>query len=288
MTPHNQLNEVWNAVLRRIKETEEINEISFNCWLKPLRAVAVDDRTICLTIDSEFAAKWIDSQYRGVICRNLKKVSAGRITHFKCTHESALGNIGTAIQKGSDLFPLNIVQYTLPNPDYTFDGITVDKHNRPAYMACLAVAEHPGALGNPFSLRGDEGSGKTHMLHAIGNFILETRPDKVIQCVSAEQLNDEWQAARQSGASGNFHAKYSSCDILILDDIQKIIDRDEFQEQLAEIFSELYENGAQIIVSCDMPPYRIPNLHERLISQLIWGSVTEITSVGAPSDQPLQ
>ena len=288
MTPHNQLNEVWNAVLRRIKETEEINEISFNCWLKPLRAVAVDDRTISLTIDSEFAAKWIDSQYRGVICRNLKKVSAGRITHFKCTHESALGNIGTAIQKGSDLFPLNIVQYTLPNPDYTFDGITVDKHNRPAYMACLAVAEHPGALGNPFSLRGDEGSGKTHMLHAIGNFILETRPDKVIQCVSAEQLNDEWQAARQSGASGNFHSKYSSCDILILDDIQKIIDCDEFQEQLAEIFSELYENGAQIIVSCDMPPYRIPNLHERLISQLIWGSVTEIHSVGAPSDQPLQ
>lgn len=287
MTPQNQLNEVWNAVLRRIKETEEINEISFNCWLKPLRAVTIDDRTICLTIDSEFAAKWIDSQYRGVICHNLKKVTAGRITHFKCAHEGALGNIGAAVQRGSDLFPLNIMQYSLPNPDYTFDGITVDKHNRPAYMACLAVAEHPGALGNPFSLRGDEGSGKTHLLHAIGNFILETRPDKVIQCVNAEQLNNEWQAARQSGAPGNFYTKYSSCDILILDDIQDIIAENEFQEQLAEIFSELHENGAQIIVSCDMPPYRIRNLHERLISQLIWGAVTEITSVGAPSDQPI-
>lgn len=287
MTLQNQLNEVWNAVLRRIKETEEINEISFNCWLKPLRAVAIDDRTISLTIDSEFAAKWVDNQYRGVICHNLKKVTAGRITHFKCTCESSIGHIGAISPGSKGISPLAIMQYSLPNPDYTFDDITVDEHNRLAYMACLAVAEHPGALGNPFSLRGDEGSGKTHLLHAIGNFILETRPDKVIQCVSAEQMNDEWQAARQSGAPENFYTKYSSCDILILDDIQNLIAQDEFQEQLAEIFSELYENGAQIIVSCDMPPYRISNLHERLISQLIWGSVTEITPVGAPSEQPL-
>ena len=287
MTAQNQLNKLWSTVLERIKETEEINKISFDCWLTPLRAVALDDRTIYLTINSEFAAKWVDSQYRGVICRNLKKVSAGRITHFKCTCESSLGHIGAINPGAKGISPLAIVQYSLPDPDLTFDAMTVGDRNRPAYMAALAVAEHPGALGNPFCIQGNKGAGKTHLLHAIGNFIMDTRPDKIIQCVSAGQMNVEWQAAVQNNAPENFHIKYSSCDILILDDIQNIAAEEKLQEELAEIFSELYENGAQIIVSSDTPPYKIPNLHERLISQLIWGTVAEITPEEASVSETL-
>lgn len=171
------------------------------------------------------------------------------------------------------------------NSKYTFDTYVVGENNRLAYSSCLAVAESPGGQFNPLFLYGGPGLGKTHLMNAIAHFIIENIPDKKILFVNTNDFVNEIIYTIQNTNKNNvtkfmenIREKYSSLDVLLIDDIQFIIGKEHTQEEFFHIFNSLYESGKQIIISSDRPPRELKGLEERLVGRFSMGLATDISS----------
>jgi len=162
------------------------------------------------------------------------------------------------------------------HPDYTFDNFVVGPSNRLAHASCVAVSQSPGDTYNPLFIYGNSGLGKTHLLHAV---CYETRSgpgDMVIQFLSCEEFINRFIRAIQEGDLAGFQSQFRTVDTLVIDDIQFLREREQSQEEFFHTFNALYNNGKQIILSCDCCPAEIPSLEERLISRFSWGLVARI------------
>ena len=168
----------------------------------------------------------------------------------------------------------NSSKSTILNPSYTFESFVVGSSNQFAYTAALRVAEKPGVQYNPLFIYGGAGLGKTHLLHAIGNFNL-TRNKQVI-FTSLEQFMNQFTHHLRNGTMDRFRDKYRSCDILLLDDIQFLSRKEETQKELFHTFNELHGNGKQIVMTSDQHPKKIAGLEERLRSRFEWGLIVDI------------
>lgn len=171
------------------------------------------------------------------------------------------------------------------NSKYTFDTYVVGENNRLAYSSCLSVAESPGGQFNPLFLYGGPGLGKTHLMNAIAHFIIENIPDKKILFVNTNDFVNEIiytiQNTNKSNVTRfmeNIRDKYSTLDVLLIDDIQFIIGKEHTQEEFFHIFNSLYESGKQIIISSDRPPRDLKGLDERLVGRFSMGLATDISS----------
>ena len=168
----------------------------------------------------------------------------------------------------------NSSKSTILNPSYTFESFVVGSSNQFAYTAALRVAEKPGVQYNPLFIYGGAGLGKTHLLHAIGNFNL-TRNNQVI-FTSLEQFMNQFTHHLRNGTMDRFRDKYRSCDILLLDDIQFLSRKEETQKELFHTFNELHGNKKQIVMTSDQHPKKIAGLEERLRSRFEWGLIVDI------------
>ena len=162
------------------------------------------------------------------------------------------------------------------NPKYTFDTFVIGNSNRLAQAASLAVAEAPAKAYNPLFLYGGVGLGKTHLMHAIGNFILSQNPSLKVLYVSSEKFTNELINAIKNYKNEDFRRKYRSIDVLLIDDIQFIGGKEGTQEEFFHTFNSLYEANKQIILSSDKPPRDIKTLEERLRSRFEWGLQADI------------
>ena len=271
--------EKWNDILHTIKTEHEISDISFDTWIRPLEVYGVDDNILYILVPSEqMTLTYISKKYYLPL-----KVAVAEIIGI----EYEIQFILPEQTKNLHLNHTNVMKPSLSeragksnlNPNYTFDTFVVGSNNRFAHSASLAVAESPGKIYNPLYIYGGPGLGKTHLMHSIGNFILEKNQDaKVIYVTSEDFTNEVIESIRSGNTStmNKFREKYRTIDVLMIDDIQFIIGKESTQEEFFHTFNALYSAGKHIILTSDKPPKEMETLEERMLSRFEWGLMADI------------
>lgn len=286
--------DTWQHTLDYIAQQKIVPKTSFESWFQPLKVVDFYENTIYLGTQMEFIKEWVENNYREVILRNLESVSEGDVKEVNFVLLNPNGSYtpvrsgGTAVMEAAPETPppfagdqQQVSAPTYPyNPKYSFDTFVVGNSNRFAHAASLAVAEMPGKAYNPLFLMGGVGLGKTHLMHAIAQFILESNPQAKVAYFSTEKFVNDWINAITEKATDQFRAKYRYHDVILIDDIHFLAGKDSCQEELFHTYNALYDNGSQIIISSDRPPQDIPTLEERLATRFLCGLTIDI----APPD----
>lgn len=276
------INTLWNDT--KTKLSARLQAISFEVWIEKLEPICFIGHTLVLQSGSQSSKNTVVKNYGATILEAVKEVNP-IITDVKIITEAekadclkqqdyTLGD--ELVVKKSD--KSQDTGFTF-NKKYTFSNFVVGKSNEIAFAAAQAVAEHPGGRFNPLFIYGGVGLGKTHLLHAIGNYINEKYPQKRIMYITTEKyVNDYVEAIRdsKSSSSSNFREKYRSVDVLMIDDIQFIASRQGTQEALFHTFNDLYQNDKHIIISSDRPPKEISPLEDRLRTRFQWGLLADI------------
>jgi chromosomal replication initiator protein len=259
------LNDYWQQVLEIVKP--ELVGISFDTWVKPLTPLSMDDSSIYLKATSPFQKNTVDFKYKELI-----KTGFRHVTGKDYSINIVLDNITEVQQKEQPVISNN----TSLNPKYTFDTFVVGDNNQFAHAAALAVAENLGEAYNPLFFYSGVGLGKTHLMHAIGNFVLQQNKDAKVLYITSEKFTNELITAIQNNTTEDFRRKYRNIDVLLIDDIQFLIGKERCQEEFFNTFNDLYENKKQIIISSDKPPKDLNPLEERLKSRFAWGLVADL------------
>lgn len=262
------LKDYWEKVLEVIKP--EMQGISFATWINPLIPVSMDENNVYLKATSEYQKLTIENKYINYIKNGFEYVTNKKYNIILVLNDSNTTPSPTVAQTQI------INNNSSLNPKYTFDTFVIGENNRFAHAAALAVSESPGEAYNPLFLYSGVGLGKTHLMHAIGNFVLQQNPDAKVLYITSEKFTNELINAIQNNTTEDFRKKYRNIDLLLIDDIQFFIGKERCQEEFFHTFNDLYENKKQIIISSDKPPKDINPLEERLKSRFEWGLVADI------------
>ena len=270
-----------DELLNKLKELleDEVSKISFETWIKPLGIRAIEKDNIVFTTVSEYQKDFIENKFNSLIFNTLRYITNKDWTFSvidlsKETEEN--NNIITDKKSNVPEAELESNHSTL-NPKYTFETFVVGNNNRFAHAAALAVGNEPGKSYNPIFLYGGVGLGKTHLMHAIGNRIVEDNTASNVLYVTSEKFTNQLINAIKDNKTEIFRNKYRNIDVLLIDDIQFIAGKDRVQEEFFHTFNTLRENGKQIIISSDKPPRDIEFLEDRLKSRFEWGLLADIS-----------
>ncbi|MDZ5254882.1 chromosomal replication initiator protein DnaA [Clostridium sp. LIBA-8841] len=279
-----QLNNLWEQALNIIKG--EISEISFNTWIKSCTPISMSDNTLKLSVPNEFTKGILDTRYKDLLIQALKIVTSRRFKiEFYLESDLEEEKENEEKQKEEKKENTNDVDGSIVvsdemsatlNPKYTFQSFVIGNSNRFAHAASLAVAESPAKAYNPLFIYGGVGLGKTHLMHAIGHYILQENPKAKVVYVSSEKFTNELINAIKDDKNEEFRNKYRKVDVLLIDDIQFIAGKERTQEEFFHTFNALHEENKQIILSSDRPPKEIPTLEDRLRSRFEWGLIADI------------
>ncbi|NLK42942.1 MAG: chromosomal replication initiator protein DnaA [Tissierellia bacterium] len=265
------LDNIWNEVLNLMKV--ELTEVSFNTWLKTIEPVSISSGKVILAAPNEFTKGILVGRYLNLIKNAIKHVTEEDFDiQFIIPGEEYSLNLGQSIVQES----VENNQRAQLNPKYTFDTFVIGNSNRFAHAASLAVAEAPAQAYNPLFIYGGVGLGKTHLMHAIGHFILNQNPSAKVVYVSSEKFTNELINSIREYRNEEFRNKYRNVDVLLIDDIQFIAGKEGTQEEFFHTFNALHEANKQIIISSDRPPKEIPTLEDRLRSRFEWGLIADI------------
>ncbi|HXY41576.1 MAG TPA: chromosomal replication initiator protein DnaA [Vicinamibacteria bacterium] len=260
---------LWDEVLGRVES--KVNSHSFATWFRPTSYLSRDADTLRIGVPNGQFREWLSKNYLGVLQEAL--VEAGfpqlRIVFEEVPQETPAVPTGGAAATDKDETHLN--------PKYTFESFVVGSSNQFAHAAARAVAEIPSKSYNPLFIYGGVGLGKTHLMHAIGHYILARRQKpQTLLYISTDRFINEMINAIRFDRLPAFRAKYRSIDVLLIDDIQFIAGKDRTQEEFFHIFNALHDAQKQIVISSDCPPRQIPTIEERLHSRFEWGLIADI------------
>ena len=268
----------------KIKELlkPEVTKISYDTWILPLGIRSIEEDHIVFTANSEFQKDFLENKYKSLLFNTLKYITNKDWT-FSVIDLSKEGieNEKTEVIKDDNnndesSAEVEMNKSTL-NPKYTFDTFVVGNNNRFAHAAALAVGNEPAKSYNPLFLYGGVGLGKTHLMHAIGNRIVENNRNSNVLYVTSEKFTNQLINAIKDNKNEFFRNKYRNIDVLLIDDIQFIAGKERVQEEFFHTFNSLYEDGKQIIISSDKPPRDIQFLEDRLKSRFEWGLLADIS-----------
>jgi len=272
------IDEMWEATLEIIKE--KISKPSFETWLKETTAVQLDQNTFVIGVPNDFIKEWLENHYTTLITEALFELTGAELSIKFAIPEHIQADDSSEINR-TNKQALTQASYetseTMLNPKYTFETFVIGAGNRFAHAAALAVAESPAKSYNPLFIYGGVGLGKTHLMHAIGHYIIEHNPETNVVYLSSEKFTNEFINAIMDNKAANFRNKYRNVDILLIDDIQFLAGKEQTQEEFFHTFNALHEDNKQIIISSDRPPKEIPTLEDRLRSRFEWGLITDIT-----------
>ena len=268
-------------LIAKIKELlkPEVTKISYDTWIMPLDIRSIDGNHIVFTANSEFQKDFIENKYKSLIFNTLRYITNKDWTFsvVDLTKEDE-DDSKDIITNNSNSSPAEIeMNKSTLNPKYTFETFVVGNNNRFAHAAALAVGNEPAKSYNPLYLYGGVGLGKTHLMHAIGNRILENNSNANVLYVTSEKFTNQLINAIKDNKNEFFRNKYRNIDVLLIDDIQFIAGKERVQEEFFHTFNSLYEDGKQIIISSDTPPRDIPFLEDRLKSRFEWGLLADIS-----------
>jgi chromosomal replication initiator protein len=269
---------IWDQILARIET--KVNRHSFYTWFKPTSFIGDDGATVTVRVPNPMFKDWLTKHYSGVIAEAFGEVKrAGASIAFVAE--------GRADAGGSDLAPmadeappeLPMMPATPPaglNPRYTFDTFIVGPSNQFAHAACRAVAEAPSRSYNPLFIYGGVGLGKTHLMHAVGQYVLQHDRSLKLTYISSERFMNEMINAVRYDRVLDFRERYRTVDVLLVDDIQFLAGKEGTQKEFFHTFNALHDLQKQIVLSSDCPPHEIPSLEERLRSRFEWGLIADI------------
>src|SRR6056297_37861 len=284
-----ELEHIWNQTLNEVKE--KLSNPSFKTWFSNTKPVDLkDDNILMIEVPNDFIKDWIETRYNELITDIIQNLTD---TNLKCRFytEEELNELNEveednkeeveedSEEKNENKKNTKRNEYNINNnlnPKYSFDSFVVGNGNRFAHAASLAVAEAPAKAYNPLFLYGDVGLGKTHLMQAIAHYILKHNPDNKVVYVSSETFTNELINAIKDDKTASFRDKYRNIDILLVDDIQFLANKERTQEEFFHTFNSLHEANRQLIISSDRPPKEIPTLEERLRSRFEWGLITDI------------
>ena len=277
---NDEINSIWQNILTDIKSN--INLPTYKTWFESIRPRSLKKNVLTVSVASSFAKEWLESRYLSLLNNSTKKIAGAGckikiITQPSDQAEEGLlfSNEPLEINENNESNNRNSEE-VLFNSKYTFDTFVVGSGNRFACTASLAVSENPGKTYNPLFIYGGVGLGKTHLLHAMGQYTKQLFPNLTVKYVSAEKfLNDFINALRYKNIS-SFKNSYRNNDILLVDDIQFLEEKEASQEEFFHTFNALHDTNRQIVLSSDRPPRSIATLEERLRSRFEWGLVTDI------------
>ena len=270
-------NEVLVAKIKELLKPEE-TKISYDTWILPLGIRSIDGDNIVFTTISEFQKDFIENKYRSLIFNTLRYITNKDWTFSVIDLSKEEQNDEIVIKDNSNVNTAEVeTNKSTLNPKYTFETFVVGNSNRFAHAAALAVGNQPGKAYNPLFLYGGVGLGKTHLMHAIGNRILENNRNMNVLYVTSEKFTNQLVNAIKDNKNEVFRSKYRSIDVLLIDDIQFIAGKERIQEEFFHTFNSLYEDGKQIILSSDKPPRDIQFLEDRLKSRFEWGLLADIS-----------
>lgn len=274
----NSFTVLWESALKKLENYYSLNNnfVGFNTYVKILSPEFEENGRYIFKVSNNYYKEQIEERFKPQILQVMKdsyKEAYGQARAMEILFLTS-AEIDTQLlekphfeRSAGDIFL---------NPNYTFDTFVVGKSNNLAHAASLAVANAPGLAYNPLFIYGGVGLGKTHLMHAIGNRILENNASARMIYITTEAFTNEFIEAIQKHTSENFRNKFRKVDVLLIDDIQFISKTRETQEELFHTFNTLREANKQIILSSDKPPAEIPRLEERLLSRFQWGLLTDI------------
>lgn len=270
--------DLWNKALSTIET--KISKPSFETWLKSTKAHSLQGDTLTITAPNEFARDWLEERYSQLIAGILYEITGEELSvRFiipQNQREEEI-NLPTPPIKAKKEEDVTELPQSLLNPKYLFDTFVIGSGNRFAHAASLAVAEAPAKAYNPLFIYGGVGLGKTHLMHAIGHYVLDHNPQAKVVYLSSEKFTNEFINSIRDNKAVEFRNKYRNVDVLLIDDIQFLAGKESTQEEFFHTFNTLHEESKQIIISSDRPPREIPTLEDRLRSRFEWGLITDIT-----------
>ncbi len=277
----NQLSDLWEKILNIIKA--ELTEVGFNTWIKCIEPIKISQDTIFLSVPNDFTKGILEARYKDLISNAIKLVSSKKYeVTFLLSSDEMIKDIQIQSNNNNERdkrrikdTPEEFLTSALI-PKYTFDTFVIGNSNRFAHAASLAVAEAPAKAYNPLFIYGGVGLGKTHLMHAIGHYILQENPNAKVVYVSSEKFTNELINSIKDDKNVEFRNRYRNVDVLLVDDIQFIAGKERTQEEFFHTFNTLHESNKQIIISSDRPPKDIPTLEDRLRSRFEWGLIADI------------
>ncbi|MGF1492691.1 MAG: chromosomal replication initiator protein DnaA [Microcoleaceae cyanobacterium] len=275
-------NHLWSQVLERLQI--QLGEPTYDTWIKTAQAEQLDDHCLVIRTPNTFVRNWLQKHYRDMITAAAQDI-LGHSVDVYITSEVVDADIMVPEESLPVLTepPLNSpepdgtpVDPTHLNIRYVFSRFVVGANSRLAHAAALAVSESPGREFNPLFLCGGVGLGKTHLMQAIGNYRLSVQPNCKISYVSCEKFTNDLIAAIRRDSIQTFREHYRAADILLVDDIQFIENKEYTQEEFFHTFNTLHEAGKQVVLAADRPPNHITGLQDRLCSRFSMGLVADI------------
>jgi chromosomal replication initiator protein len=271
---------LWHQILDRIET--KVNRHCFNTWFKPTSFVGYQGNTVTVAVPNPLFKDWLTKHYSGIITEAIDEVAVpGIAVEFFAdpTADVTAGIPGPEPEPDAgsegDAEPPRGPGRGL-NPRYTFETFVVGPSNQFAEAASRAVAEAPSRSYNPLFIYGGVGLGKTHLMHAVGHYVLKHNPDLKLTYISTERFMNEMINAVRYDRIIDFRERYRTVDVLLVDDIQFLAGKEGTQNEFFHTFNALYDFQKQIVVSSDSPPAEIPQLEERLRSRFEWGLIADI------------
>ncbi|HVL32159.1 MAG TPA: chromosomal replication initiator protein DnaA [Actinomycetota bacterium] len=268
---------IWDQVLARIET--KVNRHSFYTWFKPTTFISDSGQAISVRVPNTLFKDWLTKHYSLVVSEALGEVRRSDAKVFFVSdddpqpaqaEELPVEVPEAAVEAAAAMAPGALT------PRYTFDTFIVGPSNQFAHAACRAVAEAPSRSYNPLFIYGGVGLGKTHLMHAVGQYVLQHDPSLKLTYISSERFMNEMINAVRYDRILDFRERYRSVDVLLVDDIQFVSGKEGTQNEFFHTFNALYDAQKQIVLSSDRPPHEIPALEERLRSRFEWGLIADI------------
>lgn len=273
----NILKEKWEEIINTIKISYDMGDLPFKTWILPLQPYSIDDYTVTIFVPDPRVVNHIKNNYTNHFITTISNFfDHSYDVRFISTPD--LANPQPVVKEPVESLNSLIIKAGL-NPKYTFETFVVGDNNNFAHAASLAVAESPGDTYNPLFLYGGVGLGKTHLMQAIGNYIIKQNPSLKVMYVTSEIFTNELIESiktEKNTSNKNFREKYRNVDVLLIDDIQFIIGKESTQEEFFHTFNSLYQDRKQIVISSDKPPKEMETLSERLRTRFEMGLPVDI------------
>lgn len=297
-------NEVWEKCLEIIKDN--INTQSYRTWFEPIKPIKLENKILTIQVPSQFFYEWLEEHYVGLLRKTIRQTLGpdGRLEYSVIVENNYEDGKSYAVSFPTSSveinpknppvsMPVNISRaipnpFVIPglkkvsidpqlNPAYTFENFVEGESNRMARAAAYAAALKPGQTAfNPILIHSNSGLGKTHLVQAIGNQVKVNFPNKIVLYVNAEKFISQYVEAVKDKNITDFLNFYRLIDVLIVDDIHFLADKEKTQDAFFHIFNELHQANKQIVLTSDIPPKDMKGFEERLISRFKWGLSAEI------------